>query len=102
MKGIAFLAILACLVTALSSCSTQLTDAGSHVRVVTDAQRSSCQFIKLVSIQASLGPDKPGSALKAAMNEAATAGGNGLYIVTNTIHWADGASVAGEALRCPL
>lgn len=92
-----------CLAAALSlaGCATQLTDAGSKVRVVTEQQRSGCQFLKLVSAQADLGPDKPGSALKKAMNEVAAAGGNGLFLVTNAVHWLDGATVAGEALKCP-
>ncbi|WP_421883225.1 hypothetical protein [Methylibium sp.] len=85
---------------ALSGCATQLTDAGSKVRVVTEQQRPGCQFVKLVSAQADLGPDKPGSALKKAMNEVAAVGGNGLFLVTNTVHWFDGASVTGEALKC--
>lgn len=89
------------LLATLTGCATQLTDAGSRVRVVTDQQRTSCQFIKLVSAQADLGPDKPGSALKKAMNEAAAAGGNGLFLITNAVHWLDGASVSGEALKCP-
>jgi hypothetical protein len=84
---------------ALAGCSTDLTDAGSRVRVVTD--RQGCTFLRLVTTKATLGPDKPGSALKAALNETAAAGGNGLFIITNSTHWADGASVAGEALRCP-
>ncbi|MBI1174786.1 MAG: hypothetical protein GC139_05915 [Sideroxydans sp.] len=87
-------------VLVLGGCATQLTPAGEKVRVVTEAQRSNCEFIKLISYRAGLGPDKPGSALKGALNEAAEVGANGFYIITNTIHWADGASVSGEALKC--
>lgn len=86
------------LLVLLAGCATQLTDGGSKVRLVTDKQ--GCEVIRLVTVQASLGPDKPGSALKAAMNETASMGGNALFLVTNSTHWFDGASVAGEALRC--
>ena len=86
--------------TILGGCATQLTTAGEKVRVVTEARRNSCEFIKLVSFRAGLGPDKPGSALEGALNEAAEVGANGFYIITNAIHWADGATVTGEALRC--
>lgn len=88
------------LLVALNGCATHLTAAGEKVRIITESQRGKCEFIKIVSYRAGLGPDKPGSALKGALNEAAEAGANGLYIVTNTVHWADGATVSGEALRC--
>lgn len=53
-----------------------------------------------LTVRKGLGPGKPGSALKAAMNEGAAAGGNGLFRVTNAVHWTDGACVVGEALDC--
>lgn len=84
-----------------AGCASTLSTEGERVRVVTEQQRQSCKFIRLVTVRKSLGPDKPGSALKEAMNETAAAGGNGLYIITSTVHWADGASVAGEAMTCP-
>ena len=87
-------------VLALSACGTTLTAEGEKVRIVTEQQRAGCKFIKLVTVTKGLGLDKPGNALKDAMNEVAAAGGNGLFLVTNSVHWADGASVAGEALSC--
>lgn len=87
-------------VISVSGCSVNLTKDGQKVRVVNESQRESCEFIALVSVNSDLGPDKPGSALKKALNETASQGGNGLFIITNTIHWFDGASVSGEALRC--
>lgn len=95
--------VVACAVIALLSlcgCATQLTPQGERVRLVNEGQRSSCKFIKLITVQADLGPDKSGSALKKALNQAGDAGADSFYIVTNNIHWLDGASVAGEALRC--
>lgn len=86
----------------MAGCAATLTPAGEHVRVVTDQQRTSCKFIKLITVRRSLGPDKAGGALKDAMNEVAAVNGNGLFLITNMVHWADGASVAGEALDCPL
>jgi hypothetical protein len=87
-------------VAALVGCATTLTPDGGKVRIVTERERPSCKFVKIVTAHASLGPDKPGNALKEAMNEVAAAGGNGLFVITNTEQWADGASVAGEALNC--
>ena len=86
------------LVLTIAGCATQLTDGGSRVRIVTD--RSNCQFIKLITTDARTGMDKPGSALKAALNDTAAAGGNGFFVVTNTSDLLAGASVAGEALKC--
>ena len=85
----------------LAGCATNLTSEGEKVRVVTDDQKQDdCKFIKLISVRAGLGPDKPSSALKKALNEAGGVGANGFYVITNVVHWADGASVTGEALNC--
>jgi hypothetical protein len=35
-----------------------------------------------------------------ALNETAKRGGNGLYVVSSNVDWAEGASMVGEALRC--
>jgi hypothetical protein len=73
---------LACAMIALTGCATTLTDAGQRVRIVTADQKDRCEFIKLATYKQRLGPDKPGTALKAVLNETATAGGNGFYIVS--------------------
>jgi hypothetical protein len=88
------------LVVALAGCATEFSEQGARVRVVTEKQRESCTFIKMVSGTRTVGADKPGNALKEAMNAAANAGGDSLYIITNTVHPFDGASVMGEALAC--
>lgn len=93
--------VLAAAILGLAGCATQLTDAGSKVRVVTDPQHGTCAFVRHVNVNARTGMDKAGDALKGALNETAAAGGNRLYIITNTEHWANGATVAGEALKCP-
>jgi hypothetical protein len=84
----------------LVGCATKLTPAGEKVRIISDTQRADCDFVKLISYQVGLGPDKSGSALKGALNQAAEAGANSFYIITNNIHWADGATVSGEAFKC--
>lgn len=96
MKSILLLVLL----SSLAGCATNLTSAGEKVRIITESKRNNCEFIKIVSYRAGLGSDKPGSALKGALNEVAKLGGNGLYIITNIVHWADGATVSGEALNC--
>lgn len=93
--------ILICAAMAtLAGCATTLTSAAEKVQIVTAAQKEKCQAIKLVTFNQRIGPDKPGNAMKAALNEAAAAGGNAFYVVSASLDWAEGASVIGEALHC--
>jgi hypothetical protein len=87
-------------VVAMAGCATALTDAGQKVRIVTANQKERCETIKMVTFNQRLGPDKPGNAMKAVLNETAAVGGNGFYMVSSSADWAEGASVIGEALRC--
>lgn len=93
--------ILICAALAtLAGCAIPLTPAAQKVQIVTAGQKEKCQTLKLVTFNQRLGPDKPGNAMKAALNEAAAAGGNAFYVVSTSSDWAEGASVVGEALRC--
>ena len=85
--------------TTLVGCAS-LSEDGSKVRVVSEQAKQGCKYLKLVTVRASLGPDKPGQALKNAFNETAAAGGDSFYIINNSQDWVDGASISGEALRC--
>ena len=94
-------AVLWMLIAFPAGCAVNLSPAGEGVRVVSEHKKENgCEFIKLISVRVGLGPDKLGSALKKALNEAGSVGANGFFIITNVAHWADGASVAGEALKC--
>lgn len=84
----------------LAGCATHLTESGQQVRIVTAGQKERCETIRVVTHNQRLGPDKPGNAMKAVLNETAALGGNGLYVVSTSTDWAEGASVVGEALRC--
>lgn len=88
------------LLCSLGGCATQLTRGAEGIHVVTADQKASCTRVSLVSVQQKLGPDKAGNALKKAMNEAAAAGANSIYIVSSDTDWAEGASVVAEALKC--
>lgn len=90
---------VAILVVSVSGCAS-LSEEGARVRIVTAQEKPSCQFIKLVTVRAPLGPDKTGQALKRALNETAAAGGDSFYPVNINQDWFDGASAAGEALKC--
>jgi hypothetical protein len=87
------------LISLCAGCATELTEAGSKVSLVTESQRPSCELIGVISANQSLGPDKPGNALRKAMNQVASSGGNGFRLITSSTS-IDGASVTGEALRC--
>jgi len=88
------------MILALTACAVPLTLGGQSVKLVPESQKNRCEVIKLITFNQRLGPDKPGNALKSALNEAAAAGGNGFYLINSSSDWADGASVAGEALKC--
>ena len=85
--------------TMLVGCAS-LSEDGSKVRVVSEQAKQGCKYLRLVTVRASLGPDKPGQALKKAFNETAEAGGNSFFIINNNQDWVDGASISGEALKC--
>lgn len=84
---------------AVAGCAT-LSDEGAKVRIVTALEKPDCQFVKLVTVRAPLGPDKTGQALKKALNETAEAGGDSFYPVNINQDLFDGASASGEALKC--
>jgi hypothetical protein len=92
-------ALLLATVAALSltACATQLNAAGAGVRLIPDSKRASCQFLRTITA-------KSGQAIPAmndALNQAAAAGANSLFVVTNEDGFWNGASVTGEALKCP-
>lgn len=83
-----------------TGCATPLTPQAEKINLVSASQKEQCERLKLITFTQSLGPDKPGNAMRGAMNEAANIGANGFYVVSATSHSFDGASVIGEALRC--
>ena len=84
----------------LAGCASTLTPEAEKIKLVSATQKKSCERVKLVTFNQRLGPDKPGNAMKGALNEAAVAGANAFYVVSTSADWAEGASVVGEALRC--
>ena len=81
-------------------CAVPLSPAAEKIELINANQKEKCERVKLISFNQSLGPDKPGNALKGALNEAAAAGADSFFVVSSTSHAFDGASVVGEALRC--
>jgi hypothetical protein len=77
-----------------------LSDEGAKVRVISEQAKHGCTYLRLVTVRASLGPDKPGQALKKALNETGETGGDSFFVINNSQDWVDGASISGEALRC--
>lgn len=84
----------------ISGCAVPLTPAAEKIALISAAQKEKCERVRLISFSQSLGPDKPGNALKGALNEAAAAGADSFYLISSTSHAFDGASVIGEALNC--
>jgi hypothetical protein len=71
------------------------------VRFVTAGQKSGqCKSLGVFTINQRGGPDKPGAALTQALNEVTRRGGNGMYVISNTVDWEEGATMHAEALQC--
>jgi len=82
-------------------CATSLESGAEKVQVVTTGQKERlCQSLGIVSTEQRVGPNKPNNAMNKAINEVARKGGNGIFIVSSNLDWAEGASVIAEALQC--
>lgn len=85
----------------LAGCATTLSPDAEKVRVVTANQKENvCESMKILTVEKRLGRNKPGNAMKQALNEAAQVGANGIYIISTSEDWAEGATVVAEALKC--
>lgn len=81
--------------TLLASCTTQLTDEGEKVGLVTAAKASNCVLLGTFTARGSSADD----ALNIAFNRAAKLGGDGLGVVS--VDEVDGdAEIKGAALTC--
>lgn len=87
-------------ITLTSGCATTLDPGADKVRIVTAQQKERCESLGVLSVEQRTGPNKPGNAMNKALNEVVKRGGNGLYVVSSSTDWAEGASVTGEAMRC--
>jgi len=94
--------VLICCAVLLGACATDLTEAGSKVRLLNSAaEASKCQQVKVITTGDYNGGDEAGNATKKALNEAALAGANAFFVVSTSQDWLNGASVVGSALICP-
>lgn len=81
--------------TMLSACSTQLTEQGQGVNLVTASSSSQCDLIKMFSVQGS-GPDET---LRLAFNAAGALGADSMAVADGK-ETPDGAQITGAALLC--
>lgn len=93
------LLLCAIVLSIVTACATDLSEAGSKVRLLDSAaEASKCQMIKTIYARAAYGT---ANVTKEALNEAAAAGANAFYVISATsegvnIH----ADVVGNALIC--
>lgn len=81
--------------TFLHGCTTQLTEKGSKVGLVTAAKAAGCELVDSVKVKGSSADD----ALNSALNKAAALGGDSLGV--ESVDEVDGdAEVKGVALKC--
>ncbi|KJK06960.1 MULTISPECIES: hypothetical protein [Pseudomonas] len=79
----------------LGGCSTQLTEAGAKVSLVTAASSEHCNLLQMFTVQGS----DPDETLRMAFNRAADLGADSMA-VANGEENTDGAKIEGAALRC--
>ena len=85
----------------LLACATTTAPSVEWVQIVTAGQKErQCKSLGDFTINQRGGPDKSGAAVTKALREVSHRGGNGMYVISNSVDWEDGASVYAEALRC--
>ena len=95
--------ILLILLLVATGCSTQLTKQGGDVHIISEAERSKCSFLGVVTGVESLGINIEGdveSAMNKARNKAGLLGANGMKII-NVDSTPEQTIVTVEALKCP-
>ncbi len=97
-ERIATLAIASLL---LFACATTTAPSVEWVQIVTAGQKErQCKSLGTFTINQRGGPDKSGVAVTKALNEVSHRGGNGMYVISDSVDWEEGAYVNAEALRC--
>ena len=85
----------------LGACASKPTPVPESVQLVTAAQKESqCKSLGIFNVKQRGGPDKPTAVLIKAMAEVTKRGGNGMYVVSSSVDWEDGAAMDAEALQC--
>ena len=85
----------------LFACATTTAPSVEWVKIVTAEQKERlCKSLGAFTVKQRGGPDKSGGALTKALNEVSHRGGNGMYVISNSIDWEEGAAVNAEALQC--
>ena len=85
----------------LFACSTTVERSVDQVQMVTAGQKErQCKSLGTFTVDQRGGPDKPGAALTKARSEVARRGGNGIYVISNSVDWETGVVVNAEALQC--
>ena len=89
-------------IVCMSGCAVPLDQAAEKVRLVTAAQKESCESLGIVSTDQQLGLNKASNSMNKAINEVARRGGNAIFVVSTGTSGLDGAAVTAEALRCKI
>lgn len=86
----------------LFGCATRLDNGAEKVRLVSAAQKESCQSLGIISTDQQLGLNKASNSMNKAINEVARRGGNAIFVLSTGTSGLDGAAVTDEALRCKV
>ncbi|WP_339529346.1 hypothetical protein [Pseudomonas mucidolens] len=92
MRTLHSVSLLLMIATSTVACTTQLTDAGQQVNLVTASSAQACQVIKGFTVKGS----SNGDALNMAFNKAAELGGDSMSVVNVE----EDARIQAAALNC--
>lgn len=85
----------------LFACAASPAPSVERVQIVTEGQKeNSCKSIGTFTVNQRGGPDKPGAVLSQALKEVSHRGGNGMYVISNSLDTENGAALTAEALQC--
>lgn len=79
----------------ISACSTQLTQDGSNINLVTASSADHCDLLKIFTVQGS----DPDETLRIAFNEAARLGADSMAVAGGR-ETSTGSEISGAALNC--
>ncbi|WP_411389082.1 hypothetical protein [Pseudomonas sp. MPB23] len=92
MRNLHAVPLLILIAVLIPACTTQLTEAGKQIHLVTASSAQGCSVVKAFTVQGS----SNGDALNLAFNKAAEVGGDSVSV----IHVGEGGKMQAAALKC--
>ena len=83
------------------ACAAAPTPSSERVQILSAGQKSAqCKSLGTFTVTQRGGPNKATVVYSQALREVSRRGGNGMYVISNSDDWEDGAAMNAEALQC--